>query len=504
MIRKPRVLIGAAIGLVCLILYSITMASDIGSFDVAEWQAAGYTLGIAHSPGSPAYTIVSYIFAQIPLGLPAARVTYVSVAVGATGVVATYVFVLLLFDHLVPALVSAATLAVAGMWWAHASVANPYNAVPAIMAILLVMLLLWSRSGNVRYLWGGALVAGVGLAYHPILMFFLPVTLAGILWLGPWRSLLKLKPSLFIVLIFMAGLSTYLYLPIRSAVGAPILYQKIDSFSSFMNFVSAAQARQSRLPQWDEVKSILSLVLSKSYYRPYISLTFIPAVFLASEEVRRRLRRVWRWLVLLAAGALVHLFLTLVLTDIYAHHYLLLLFYFSVWAGFSVYLIELAVEIFISKAQLKKLAMIIVGALFGGLLAAGIPQVWDFSNHSGDRTMRSYVDVVFGKAKPGAVVLADWRAYTGLLYAQKVEGQRPDVRLICASVDDQKRLLPDIRDANPSAQILMSRTQIIFDQNDVNIYASGGYPLSFNALSYQDFDHGPPYPSAVHLLEADL
>lgn len=507
-LRNPRVIIGVAIGLACLILYSITMARDIGSFDVAEWQATGNTLGISHAPGSPAYTIVSYIFAQIPFGLPAARVTYVSVVVGATGVVATYVFVLLLLDHLVPALVSAATLAVAGMWWAHASVATPYNAVPAFMAILLLLLLLWSRTGNVRYLWGGALLAGVGLAYHPILMFFLPVPLAGIFLLGPWRSLLKPKPVLFLVLLFIAGLSIYLYLPIRSAAGSPIIYQKIDSFSAFMNFVSAAQARenklwQSVLPDWDGLKYLLTAVVLKSYFRPYISLTVLPAIFLVHDEIRRRLRSAWRWLVLLAAGSTVQLFLTFDLTDMYAHHYLLLLFYFSVWAGFSIYLLKLAFDVFISEDRLRKLVMILATALFGGLLAVGIPQVWDFANHSGDHEMRNYVDYAFDKAKPDAVVLADWWAYTGFLYAQKVEGQRPDLKIFSISARDQNNWSRDIRAANPSVQILMSVTNNIYDQNDLKKYASNGYPLSFNALSYQDYDHGPPYPPAAQLFEAD-
>jgi hypothetical protein len=510
---KPRVIIGIAIGLVCLILYTITMAPDIGAHDVAEWQATGSSLGIAHAPGSPAYTLISYLFTLLPLGALAARVTYVSVVMAAAGVVAVYVFTLLLFGRLLPALVAAATLAVAGMWWGHAAVATPYNAVITIMAVLLVLLFLWSKNGNIRLLWGAALLAGVGVAYHPTVMFFLPVPIAGIFFLGPWRTLLKPKSGLILLLLFVAGLSSYLYLPIRSAMDPPFMYQKIDSLSTFINYASASHARDTKLresvlPDVDEANDRLGEVVYSSYYPPYIWVTFAPAMLLLFPGVWRKLHRIRGWLGFLAAGMVAHVLIIFILSDIYAHYYLPLLFYFSVWAGFSIYLIEITFDILIRAIRWHQLAAIGAGAVYLLLLAAGLPHSWDFANHREDRTMRNYVKFVFEKARPGAVVMATWESYTGLNYAQKVEGRRPDIVLMSVTDEYLNKVLPNVPEekaAHPSSDILISASYNIKNPGDAVTRDAMTYgskhPLSIKALTYQDFNHGGPYPVATRLYQ---
>ncbi len=508
-LKSPRFLAGALVGLASLILYALTMAPDIGAHDVAEWQATGATLGIAHAPGSPAYTIVSWLFTLAPFGTPAARVTFVSVVMGAAGVVAVYAFVLLLLDRLMPALVSALTLALGGMWWSHATVATPYNAIPAIMAVLLVLLLLWSRHGDVRYLWGGALLAGVGLSYHPLLMFFLPVLIAGVFLLGPWKKLLRLRTALMLVLLFVAGLSIYLYLPIRSATGPAIQYQKINNVSTLLSFVSASHARgtrlqQSFLPSFSDVGGRLDEVVYRSYNPFYLVIALAPLLALFFPAVWRRLRPVWRWLIFLVAGMIVQMFLIFVFTDVYAHYYLPLLFYFAVWAGLSAYLVKIVLDIWAeADTDLRQLALAVAGIFyfgFFGLLAAGIPHTWDFANHGNDRDMRNYVNFVFSHARPGAVVMNAWETYTGLLYAQKIEGQRPDITLLGTSQQDQKKEISKIRSEYTAAQILESDVFNIYSLKDVRMYG-WQHPLSNKALTYQDFNHGKPYPLAAQLFE---
>lgn len=70
---KPRTVVGLVISIAILVLYAITMAPDVLAHDSGEWQAAGSTFGISHFPGSPAYTLLSNLFALAPIGEPAAR-----------------------------------------------------------------------------------------------------------------------------------------------------------------------------------------------------------------------------------------------------------------------------------------------------------------------------------------------------------------------------------------------------------------------------------------------
>lgn len=496
---------GTLLGAGALILYMVTMAPDIGAHDIAEWQATGITLGIAHGPGSPAYTILSYLLSLVPLGAPAARVTFVSVAMGAGGVVAVYVFVLMLLQRILPALIAALTLALAGVWWANASVAGPYNAVVLTMAVLLILLLLWSREGNMRFLWIAALLAGAALAYHPLAMFFLPIPVAGVFLLGPWRQLLSPRNLSILASLFIAGLSIYLYLPLRSSTEPVVQYAKIDSVSSFFNHVSASQARGANLretffPTPEEIGERLDEVVGNSYASSFIIFSLIPLGLLFVPGVARQMGRRWRWAGLLTGGMLVQMLLIFLFSDIYAHYYLPFLFYFSVGTGFSIYTVMMFLKTFSQNRTHNEIAAHAIGALYILLLATGLPHAWAFADHSNDHYLRRYIEDTFKKAEPGAVVMGTWETIEGFKYVQTVEGKRRDIRLITLPDAEQESMLAELRKQEPERQLLVSRALNIRNRNDLRQYASS-YPLSHKALTYPDFLHGEPYPWAARLFE---
>ena len=114
--------------------------------------------------------------------------------------------------------------------------------------------------------------------------------------------------------------------------------------------------------------------------------------------------------------------------------------------------------------------------------------------------MGDYVDYVFGKARDGAVVLANWESYTGMLYAQKVEGKRPDLTFYSVPVEGLDEAAAEIKAQYPSSQMLISRSFYIEKESD--IYEFGReHPLSLKGRTYQDFSHGKPYPVAAQLFE---
>ncbi|MHB1390337.1 MAG: protein O-mannosyl-transferase family [Thermoleophilia bacterium] len=502
---KPRSVVGLVIGLASLVLYFITMAPDVLAHDSGEWQAAGSTFGISHSPGSPAYTLVSNLFALAPFGEPAARVTFISVLVGVVGVVAIYALVLLLFDRMLPALVAALTLALAGVWWGNSAVATPYNFVPAAMTVLLILLLLWSRSGDVRLVWGGALLTGFGLAYHPTMLFFLPVLVAGIFVLGPWRTLIKPRPLIVCVLLAAAGLGLYLYLPIRSAGDPAVAYGRIDSVSSFISYVSASNTRDvggrvSSIPVVTELGDRLSQVVRDSYYPSYAILVFGPAIILFYPALWPLLRRYRRRMIFLALAMVAHMVLVFSLSDVYAQYYMPLLIYFSIWAGFSVFLIMSLADAYLGEMRLKYLPVVFTGVVYLIVICLGLSRTWDFANHHEDNGMRTYIDYVFSQARPDAVVLANWDAYTGLLYAQKVEGQRPDLMVLSVTQDDWRELLRQKRVQRPTAQVLLSLT-LPFDTPGDLAELGWVYPLGIKGKTFQDFQHGSPEPAAERLYQ---
>lgn len=489
-----------------LILYTITLAPDILAHDVADWQAAAATAGISHAPGSPAYIIVAWLFTLFPVGSIPERVNFLSAVVGAIGVVTLYAFVLLLLDRTLPALISALTLMVAAQWWSYASIAQPYNAVVVIIIISLLLLILWQRSGDMRLVWGGSFLFGFGIAWHPTLAYFLPVLIIGIFLFGPWRELLRPLPLMLTVALFLAGLSFLLYLPIRSAADPAISYTKIDSVSSFYDFITARQARAEghgilAVPDWGELRDAASQVVRGGYYPSYAFLVFGPAIILLHPAVWPALRRKLRWLLYLLGGTALHMLIVLAMSSQYSQYYMPMLMYFSIWSGFSVYLLLVAADALEIK-RYRSLPAIIAAAIYIGVLAVGIPHVWPFVNHSHDLTMRTYAEEVMATAEQDGFVMANWESYTGLRYLQTVEGQRPDLKIETVDTETWRERLP-AASVGATSQVLYSRTYPFTDTRGTAAL-TGPVFLSIKGRTYQDRDHGEPYPARVQFYEVAI
>lgn len=505
---KPATVAGAVLGLAAIIIYTITLAPDVLAHDSGEWQAAGATLGITHGPGTPAYTIVSWLFSLIPIGSAAARVSYVSVITSAAGVVAVYALMMIIFGRMLPALVSAVTLGVARLWWSQASVAVPYNTIVLIMAVLLILLLLWRKSGDNRLVWGGALLAGFGYSWHTTMLFFLPVMVVGIFVLGPWRQLLKPLPFALTIGMFIVGFSFYAYVPIRSAMNpAVVAFTKVDSLSSFKDYLSGAETRPNpgheviRVPGLGDIKARLTEVVRSSYYPSYAFLVFGPAIVLLYPAVWPRIKPFVRILLFLLAGMVLQMTMVILISGMYDQYYLPLLFYFSIWVGFAVYLIMTVGESYLEGEKLSRLLVAATGVFFFAMLALGVPRVWFFVNHANDVSMRRYVDDVFATARPDAVILADWDSYTGLLYAQKVDGERPDLTLkVSLQPAVWREEVSQLESEYPRNQILLSRT-LPMDQANNIVALSQPIFVSIKGRTYQDYSHGEPLPVALQLFE---
>ncbi|MEK7818043.1 MAG: DUF2723 domain-containing protein [Actinomycetota bacterium] len=506
--NKNRVFAAVLMGLASLVLFSITLDPDVQAHDSGEWQAVADKLGVSHPPGSPLYALIGWLFTLVPFGSVAGRVTFVSAVVGAAGVSALFVLMMLILDRWLPAIVAAASLAVAGLWWSHASVATPYNGIPAMIALLLILLVYWQRRGSPRLVWAGALLFGLGMGYHPSLVFFLPVLLAGVVVLGPWRDLLKLRTAIITVLLFAMGLSVYAYLPIRSAANPEIMYEKVDSLSSLVRYVTAGDQREAgehgfiTFLSMSDLKDRFTEVVRQGYYPSYAFLVFGPAVVLFYPAVWPKLKMRRRLLIYLGAGMFAHMLLIAAISGLYAQYYMPLLLYFSIWAGFSIWLVTVLAEEYLPEGRVRLVPIVLAGTLYLGVLALGMNNVWDFVNHRHDRGMRNYADWVYDNARPNAVVLAEWNTYAGLLYLQKIEGRRPDIKLV--HVDkDWKETMRSEKAIEPGAHILVSLSLPHESSKDM-IPVGGDYYLSIKGRTYQDRSHGEPYPLTVRLYDMKI
>lgn len=178
-------------GILALSLFILSLALYVAmltptitstSFDTPELVTKSGLLAVAHTPGSPVYVWLGYLFSLLPFGELAVRVNMMSALSGATVVALLY---LLVVRHLtggrLSAVGSAALFGLSLTFWAQAVIAELYAPNMAFLGFAVLALLQWGaavhsrhRDGGRRWLVVFALAFGLSLGIHLSNVLYLP------------------------------------------------------------------------------------------------------------------------------------------------------------------------------------------------------------------------------------------------------------------------------------------------------------------------------------------
>jgi hypothetical protein len=218
---------GAVIGLAVGAVELRTAARDIVFGDSPELTGAAITLGVAHPPGYPIWTVLAHAFTLLPIGPLPFRVSAFAVAASVACVVIVYITAYRLTRSVIAAAVSALVLALTPVVWAWSVVPEVFSLNNAIAAGLIGLLIEWHRSRRPRAFVLAAFVGGLGMANHQTIALIGP----GILWLM-WEHRRAFRGGgLFVrgALASIAGLLPYLALPIAASRGSAWSWGDISS-----------------------------------------------------------------------------------------------------------------------------------------------------------------------------------------------------------------------------------------------------------------------------------
>jgi hypothetical protein len=202
-------------------LYGVSCApgavwQDSGLIQYRVWHndIEGF-LGLAIS--HPLYYVVAIVAKYLPLGEFGHRVNCVSAVAGAFAVANLYLLVRLWVGRDFPAVVAAVTLAVSHTFWWHASLAETYTLWTALFLGELVMLLQYTVTRKVGYLYLLGLLNGVALAVHmlasiPLVCYavFIAVLLA--------RKTIRVRDVAIIAGLWVLGALPYEYLIVGNMI----------------------------------------------------------------------------------------------------------------------------------------------------------------------------------------------------------------------------------------------------------------------------------------------
>ncbi|MDZ7262108.1 MAG: DUF2723 domain-containing protein, partial [candidate division KSB1 bacterium] len=204
---------GVVFFLAAFIFYLVTLAPGVLDHDGAQFQTLGYTGGVAHPTGYPLYIMILRTFVCcLPIGDVAFRVNLVSAVFASLTVMLVYYFCFLTLRNHLASLVAAISLGVSSTFWIYGITAEVYSLHLFFMMCILVVLLWWKQTQKPQLLWLLSFLLGVSFSHHRMTLLLIPSVLYFVLayWKKENRVNL-LRMSLVVAILFIVGLSVYLY-----------------------------------------------------------------------------------------------------------------------------------------------------------------------------------------------------------------------------------------------------------------------------------------------------
>ena len=425
-------------GAAALAVYCRTVAPGLDFIDSGELSTVACTLGVAHPSGYPLFTLLGWIFAHLPTAQGAvARLNIMSAILCAAAVaVLVLVFRRVCLAALkktagesaliVPACTGALMLAFSSTFWSQALVIEVYPLHLLLVALVLLSFLRANEPLNAEDRGGRpwqifAFLVGLAFTNHMTTVLLAP----GLLFLyfsrqgfsgESWKRLLRMG------LPFAAGLSLYVYLPLRASAGPLMSWGNVVTAERFFWHVTGKQYRVWMFSSMDVVGRQLSYFVNG--LPGEFAVVGLVLALLGGFVLVRAHRRLAAGVGLLFAGCIFYA----ANYDIHDIDSYFLLAYICVGMAASVGAAWLGVRALELLPRWGRWVPAAVLSLSVIPLAAHYREVDESANY----LVEDYTANMLSSLRPGAVVISyQWDYWVSAsYYAQLVEGVRPDVTVI--------------------------------------------------------------------------
>lgn len=235
------------VGVVFFISYFFYLLSaypTITSEDSGEFTAAVHTLGIAHPSGYPLYVIVGKIFTfLIPFGNVGWKVNIFSAFFSAATIGAVYLLLKLLTKDRAIGIVTALIFASGPIFWSQAIRAEVYGINSFLLVVIIILASMWllqvqlnKKEQTKTLLWLSFLYGLSVTNHHLMLMAGVPLLLLVVISQPKIFLHLRLVGKAF--LLFLGGLSLYLFIPIRASYKPAMNWGNPITAESFWNHIT--------------------------------------------------------------------------------------------------------------------------------------------------------------------------------------------------------------------------------------------------------------------------
>jgi len=480
---KARLVCAAIVFSSSLALYSLTLAPTVTLVDSGELIASAYTLGVAHPPGFPLYTLLAHIATLVPLGNIAERVNFASAlaAALACAMLTLLVSELLLcmplalklkrraekrarrerksrksadesnfFKNippgmmLAPGFVAGLMLVTSRTLWAYATIAEVYALNTLLIITIFYLMMRWRRftmeseliagqssidsTKRDRLLFAAAFVFGLALGVHHVTIALMLPAVAIMAYRAEGIELFKSRRLAKAALFATAGLGVYIYLPLAAARSPLMNWGDPQTPERFWWHVTGRQ------------------------YQEFLSFSFERMAGQFDEFLVFTLREFgWWWLpfgLLLSALGFVNLFrfdrtvfwflIAVIVCDLgYALNYEIAedkdAYYLPVFIALAVATGSgsLAVIRYFFSKSFSPIAATAAAALLIAVPSVSLAGNLPYNDRSRYYIAEDYVTNILNSMEQGGMLLTlDWQIYSPMLYLLDIEKRRPDITAI--------------------------------------------------------------------------
>jgi hypothetical protein len=420
-----------------LLVYVRTLLPGVSFGDWAEMQLVVPRLDVPHPSGFPLYVLLGYPFTLLPIESVAYRVNLYSAVMAALAVGTAVLVATRLGVRPTIAAPAALALAFSATVWEEATFAEKYTLHLLLLGLAVHRVLVWRAEHRDRDLLLVALLLGLSLSNHTLAATAVPFIAAFLLFEARHRLLRRPLLLLQGALLFAAGLTPYLFIPIRALFGPPEQYDPLLTWDGFRDLVTARQYRtemtftslDSFIATLEAVPQVVADIAAASH------LVIIPLALLGAFVILRRDPSLGLLLAVLAA-ANVHVYANY-FGDL--RHYLLLTWLIILVA------VAVAAE-WLARLLVRRLGRRLEGVELALLLLpiAILAGNWEARDQRDNQLGDQFARTVFAALPENAVLVTYWDALTTLSYTHCIEGRRPDVAL--RALDPAARVTCDLLD----------------------------------------------------------
>jgi tetratricopeptide (TPR) repeat protein len=472
----------AAVFLVALALYSFTLAPTVTLTDSGELIVVASGLGVAHPPGVPLWIILAHLASLVPFGNIAQRINFSSAFFAAlacamlTLVVAELIITASYLPaskrrkkgrqqikkteesdvarHMVaaPAVAAGLLMAFSRTLWSYATITEVYALNALLILVIFFLILRWRRrivadathggramdSGQIispntthdMFFYAAALVFGLALGVHHVTVALTLPAIAVIVYRAQGVRFFASRRLVYAALISIGALvAVYAYLPFAASRSPVINWGHPRSLQEIWWHVTGRQYQVyfSFKPEIiaEQLAEFCGMALGEFGF-PWLPLPLILA-FVGFVNAFKRDRTTFWFLLSIVIADLAYALSYEIAEDKDAY-YLPTFISIAIAAGLG---IRWLIQNVVSKSSSVRKPILAAAIAVLAVCTIAFTANWPFDNRRQYFIAHDYVDNLLKAVAPNGLLLTlDWQVVSPMFYAQEIEQQRRDVKVV--------------------------------------------------------------------------